>query len=100
MPPAPCLVLDPTSSLSKQTNKLIESQLLLSTKPSKLVYTLGYVSVSQLSIHAADIGLPQLAMHSSCEVCGINDILDMINLVNTFYNSSLIIDNDSDFLVK
>ncbi len=62
--------------------------------------TLGYVSVSQLSIHAADIGLPQLAMHSSCEVCGINDILDMINLVNTFYNSSLIIDNDSDFLVK
>ena len=51
--------------------------------------TLGNISNSELSLATADIGLPQLAMHSSYEVTGKNDLEDIISLVKAFYNSSL-----------
>lgn len=57
--------------------------------------TLGAISSSQVSIHSADIGLPQLAMHSSNEVCGVLDLDMMIRLLTTFYNHSIVIENDN-----
>ena len=35
--------------------------------------TLGNISNTQVSLQAVDIGMPQLAMHSSCEMAGAKD---------------------------
>ena len=49
--------------------------------------TLGALLTSQLAINSADIGLPQLAMHSSLEVCAAKDLFDLVKLVEVFYNN-------------
>lgn len=46
--------------------------------------TLGLVSSAQLQMNAADIGLAQLAMHSSIETVGVNDINLMTECVKAF----------------
>lgn len=51
--------------------------------------TLGNLLMSQLSIKSVDIGLPQLAMHSSYETAGVEDIIQLIRLMEEFYNSHL-----------
>ncbi len=58
--------------------------------------TLGALLLSQVAIHSADIGLPQLSMHSSLEICASKDLADMINLIKTFYASNLKISDDRD----
>ena len=47
--------------------------------------TLGNLSMAQVSVAAADIGLPQLAMHSAYETGGTKDIVFMIALAEAFY---------------
>lgn len=47
--------------------------------------TLGNIAMSQVSIKAVDIGLPQLAMHSPYETAGVNDVEYMIRAVEAFY---------------
>lgn len=47
--------------------------------------TLGNLAMAQVSMAAADIGLPQLAMHSACETGGAKDIESLIRLVEAFY---------------
>ena len=47
--------------------------------------TLGNISTSQVSVKTADIGLAQLAMHSSVETMGSKDVKDMIALAKAFY---------------
>lgn len=49
--------------------------------------TLGNISISQISVHMADIGLAQLAMHSPCETAGKKDTSYMIELIKTFFES-------------
>ena len=49
--------------------------------------TLGNISISQVSVHMADIGLAQLAMHSPYETAGIKDTSYMIKLMKTFFES-------------
>lgn len=49
--------------------------------------TLGALLISQVAINSADIGLPQLAMHSSLEVCATKDIIDLVKLSEVFYNN-------------
>ncbi len=51
--------------------------------------TLGNISNSQVSLSAVDIGLPQLAMHSSYETAGVKDIDDMINAMKAFFETEL-----------
>ena len=51
--------------------------------------TLGNISMMQVSMNAVDIGLPQLAMHSSYETAGIRDVSYMIQVMETFYNSHI-----------
>ena len=49
--------------------------------------TLGNLAMSQVSMNSVDIGLPQLAMHSSYETSGVKDTYYMIQLMAEFYNS-------------
>ena len=56
--------------------------------------TLGNISISQESILTADIGMPQLAMHSSFETIGSEDTKHMFNLMYSFYKTVFKIDND------
>ena len=46
--------------------------------------TLGNILTGQVSIKAADIGLPQLSMHSTYETAGCKDLDDMITLMGSF----------------
>lgn len=47
--------------------------------------TLGNLAMAQVSMAAADIGLPQLAMHSAYETGGAKDIDYLIRLAEAFY---------------
>lgn len=47
--------------------------------------TLGNISISHVSVPSADIGLPQLAMHSAAETAGARDTAYAIRMFQTFY---------------
>ncbi len=47
--------------------------------------TLGNISASHVSINCVDIGLPQLAMHSSYETGGTADIEYLVKALHCFY---------------
>ena len=51
--------------------------------------TLGNISTTQVSVNSVDIGLPQLAMHSSYESAGVKDITYLMELAKTFFDSTL-----------
>ena len=51
--------------------------------------TLGNISLSQVSVPTADIGLPQLAMHSCYETAGVQDVLDLQKAMAEFYSTAL-----------
>ncbi len=51
--------------------------------------TLGNISNSHFSLNTVDIGLAQLAMHSSYETAGVDDVKHMIDCAKAFYNSDL-----------
>lgn len=61
--------------------------------------TLGNLSNRHVSLITIDIGLPQLAMHSSMETCGLNDVLDLIEGLKAFYQTK-IIKNGLDVEIK
>lgn len=52
--------------------------------------TLGNLSESEVSITTVDIGIAQLAMHSSYEMLGKNDIEDMVLLTKSFFDSNIL----------
>ena len=60
--------------------------------------TLGCLSLTKVSIKTVDIGLSQLAMHSSLELAGAKDATYMLNLLKAFYNSNYQNKND-EFLL-
>lgn len=47
--------------------------------------TLGNISTAQVSVNTVDIGLAQLAMHSSYETAGAEDVDHLIRALRTFY---------------
>ncbi len=51
--------------------------------------TLGNISVTHVSVLSADIGLPQLAMHSSFETAGVQDAIYLEEAMAAFYGSAL-----------
>ena len=51
--------------------------------------TLGNISTTQVSVNSVDIGLPQLAMHSSYESAGVKDITYLMELAKAFFDSTL-----------
>ena len=48
--------------------------------------TLGNIAMAQVSMNSVDIGLPQLAMHSTYETAGIKDTYYMIQVMTEFFN--------------
>lgn len=50
--------------------------------------TLGNIASLNVSINTVDIGLAQLAMHSSYETAGIQDTYYLIKVMEEFFNSS------------
>ena len=61
--------------------------------------TLGRIQLEKLSIKALDIGLAQLAMHSSNEVVGSKDLKDMVKALKEFYQTKIILEN-SNIIIK
>ena len=51
--------------------------------------TLGNILISSVSVSAVDIGLPQLAMHSSCECVSAADVEYMTRVLTELYSSRL-----------
>ncbi|MGN0335183.1 MAG: M18 family aminopeptidase [Lachnospiraceae bacterium] len=51
--------------------------------------TLGNISSTKVAMNSVDIGLAQLAMHSSYETAGIKDTCYMILAMEEFYNSHM-----------
>ena len=51
--------------------------------------TLGRISLGKVSILTADIGLPQLAMHSSYETAAVADVAALEDAMTAYYGSCL-----------
>ena len=56
--------------------------------------TLGNVSNSHVSLMSVDIGLAQWAMHSCQETAGAKDVDYLVELMKTYYQTSLTISDD------
>ena len=61
--------------------------------------TLGNISVTHASVLSADIGLPQLAMHSCYETAGVKDVTYLEEAMAAFYGSALEI-ADGNYTLK
>jgi aspartyl aminopeptidase len=48
--------------------------------------TLGSIATARVSMNTVDIGLPQLAMHSSYETAGREDTEDLIKVSKEFFS--------------
>ncbi len=53
---------------------------------------MGNLSNTQVSMHGVDVGLSQLAMHSSFETIGVRDVTLAIRALRAFYDTDLRID--------
>ena len=62
--------------------------------------TLGHQSMTHVSIPTADVGLPQLAMHSAYETAGTMDTEYMIRVMRTFFSSSLESEGRDCFVIR
>ena len=56
--------------------------------------TLGHLAVQKVTISSIDIGLPQLAMHSSMETAGSRDCDELVKAITHFYNKHLSKENN------
>ena len=56
--------------------------------------TLGCISLSQVSVPSADIGLAQLAMHSCYETAGTKDAVCLEKALAAYYSSALVVEGD------
>ena len=59
--------------------------------------TLGGIASTRVSINSADVGLAQLAMHSSYETASTFDSAAMANLNEAFFSSGLIADGAENY---
>lgn len=59
--------------------------------------TLGNLSNTQVSLHAVDVGMPQLAMHSAYETTGIEDTALGIAAMKAFFEANLEIEEAESF---
>lgn len=61
--------------------------------------TLGNISTSQVSLHAVDIGLAQLAMHSSVETAGALDTEYLVKGMTAFYSTPFRAESDESWTI-
>ena len=57
--------------------------------------TLGNISLNHVSVLSADIGLPQLAMHSCFETAGVKDAIYLEEAMAAFYSTTLEVENSN-----
>lgn len=62
--------------------------------------TLGNIAMAQVSMNAVDVGLPQLAMHSSYETAGAKDTEYMVKAIRQFYASDITCDEPGTISIK
>lgn len=62
--------------------------------------TLGNISNNQVALNTVDIGIPQLAMHSSYETCGVKDTYYMIEAAKEFFCSVIIADGAGRYRIE
>ena len=62
--------------------------------------TLGNISTSHVSINTLDIGLAQLAMHSSYETAGVRDLDYMIQAMRAFYQTGVRASGDGEYALS
>ena len=62
--------------------------------------TLGNISNAHVSLNTIDIGLAQLAMHSTYETAGAKDIDYMIKAIEAFYNTSIEQVQDGQYIIN
>lgn len=55
--------------------------------------TLAMASLARFGVFGADIGLPQLAMHSACECFAKTDYNEMVNGITAFYSSDFLFED-------
>ncbi len=57
--------------------------------------TLSGISLRHVSVTSIDVGIPQLAMHSSLEVCSVKDYESLYKMMKVFYNSNITVKKES-----
>lgn len=62
--------------------------------------TLGQIALSQVSLNAVDIGLPQLAMHSPYETAGAKDTAYLIEAARLLFSGSVQSEGDGRYTLK
>lgn len=62
--------------------------------------TLGNISNAHVSLNTIDIGLAQLAMHSTYETAGAKDVTYLIDALKAFYNTSIEQVEDGQYLIN
>lgn len=62
--------------------------------------TLGNISNTQVAVNTVDIGVAQLAMHSSYETCGVKDTYYLIEVAKEFYKSAVISDGNGKYHIE
>ena len=61
--------------------------------------TLGNIANAQVSLNTVDIGLAQLAMHSSFETAGAKDTETMVKALRLFFEKSVVSEGDGSYRV-
>ena len=62
--------------------------------------TLGNISNAHVSLNTIDIGLAQLAMHSTYETAGAKDVTYLIDAIKAFYNTSIEQVEDGQYIIN
>ena len=62
--------------------------------------TLGNLSQTQVTVPAVDIGLPQLAMHSSFETAGVMEVGYLLDAMTAFYGTAILRSGNDEFTVE
>ena len=62
--------------------------------------TLGCISLTQVSVPSADIGLAQLAMHSCYETAGVRDAQYLEKAMEAYYSSTLVIRGGDSWVLE
>ena len=62
--------------------------------------TLGNIANTHISMNTVDIGLAQLAMHSSYETAGCDDVDYMIRALSRLYTANIVMQADGAFVIE
>ena len=62
--------------------------------------TLGSIANAHISMNTADVGLAQLAMHSSYETAGVQDMTHMVNAMTAVYGTDIVVHADGEYELR